>query len=332
MEQTRLMARQTLGGNKYQIMNKYKKIVVTVMAVLSFLYVESQSVGASPEYIKALTSQWQGDRFADGRPKVSDALLQRLKKIQIEEAWGYLRRNNYHNQYEGNWEIIHSDEVMTGRVVTARYMPLRPDYKQLVKVTGGTEGRDTIGGSNSWPIEILQPGDVYVADGYGRVIDGTLIGSNLGNAIYANSGNGVIFDAGVRDLAGLLDIKGFNGWFRGADPSYLQQEMLTSINTPIRLGRATVLPGDVVLANPHGTIFIPSHLVARLVLSSEVVGLRDLFGFQRLREKKYTPGEIDTRWTDEIKTDFKNWLKNYPDNKLPMTRKELDDYIKVRLD
>lgn len=313
-------------------MNKYKKQLVTVMAVLSFLYVESQSVGASPEYIKALTSQWQGDRFEDGRPKVSDALLQRLKKIQIEEAWGYLRRNDYHNQYEGNWEIIHSDKVMTGRVVTARYMPLRPDYKQLVKVTGGTEGRDTIGGSNSWPIEILQAGDVYVADGYGRVIDGTLIGSNLGNAIYANSGNGVIFDAGVRDLAGLLDIKGFNGWFRGADPSYLQQEMLTSINTPIRLGRATVLPGDVVLANQHGVIFIPSHLVARLVLSSEVVGLRDLFGFQRLREKKYTPGQIDTKWTDEIKTDFKKWLKNYPDNKLPMTRKELDDYIKVRLD
>lgn len=301
-----------------------------ISAVLSFCAVESQQVGTSPEHIKALTSQWQGERFGDGRPKVSDALLKRLKNIQIEEAWGFLRRNNYHNQFEGEWKIIHLDSVMTGRVVTAQYMPLRPDYQRLIKVVGGTENRDTIGGSNSWPIEILQPGDVYVADGYGRIVDGTLIGSNLGNAIYANSGNGVIFDAGVRDLAGLLDIEGFNGWYRGEDPSYLQQEMLTSINAPIRIGRATVLPGDIVLANRHGTIFIPSHLVDKLVLSSEVVGLRDQFGFQRLREKKYTPGQIDTGWTEEIKADFRNWIKSYPDRKLPMSRKELEDYLNAQ--
>lgn len=304
------------------------RTVLIMMLVMSFFHAESQGVAASPEYIKELTADWSGERFDDGRPKVSDALLKRLKNIQIEEAWGYLRSRDYHNQYEGGWEIIHPDSVMTGRVVTAQYMPLRPDYQQLVKVKGGKENRDTIGGSNSWPIEILRNGDVYVADGYGRIVDGTLIGSNLGNAIYTNSNNGVIFDGGVRDLAGLLQIKGFNGWFRGEDPSYLQHEMLTSINTPIRIGRATVLPGDVVLANRHGTIFIPSHLVDKLVISSEVVGLRDQFGFQRLREKKYTPGQIDTKWTDAIDADFMNWLKNYPDNKLPMTRKELDDYFK----
>lgn len=216
---------------------------------------------------------------------------------------------------------------MTGRVVTAQYVPLRPDLKEYVKLQGAKEKRDTIGGSNSWPIEILVNGDVYVADGYGRIIDGTLIGSNLGNAIYANSKNGVVFDGGVRDLGGLLEIEGFNGWYRDEDPSYLQEQMLTTINAPIRIGRATVMPGDVVLANRHGTIFIPSHLLSELVISSEVVALRDEFGFQRLREKTYTAGQIDTRWTDEIKADFLNWLKNYPDSKLPMTRKELNDYI-----
>ncbi len=299
-------------------------------AVLCICFISntfSQDVGSSPAYIKQLTASWQGDRFPDGRPRVSDALLKRLKKIQVEEAWGYLRGKGYHNQYEGTWEILHPDSVMTGRVVTAQYMPLRPDYQQLIKQTGGNENRDTLGGSNSWPIEMLRPGDVYVADGYGRIVDGTLIGSNLGNAIYANSGNGVIFDAGVRDVAGLLEIKGFNGWYRGADPSYLQEEMLTAINTPIRIGRATVLPGDIVLANRHGTVFIPAYLVQSLVLSSEVVGLRDQFGFQRLREKKYTPGQIDTRWTDDINTDFRNWIAKYPNDKLPMTREELEDYL-----
>ncbi len=304
-----------------------KNLVFTILFMCSFLLVRPQGVTSTPEYIKELTSSWTGPRFDDGRPKVSDALLKRLKGIQTEEAWGYLRGKGYHNQYEGNWQIIHQDSVMTGRVVTAQYMPLRPDFKQLIKIKGAKENRDTIGGSNSWPIEILQPGDVYVADGYGRVIDGTLIGSNLGNAIYANSQNGVIFDGGVRDLKGLRDIEGFNGWIRGDDPSFIKDEMLTSINAPIRIGRAIVLPGDVVLANRYGTIFIPSHLVEKLVLASEVVGLRDQFGFQRLREKTYTPGQIDTKWTDAIKADFRKWLKAYPDSKLPMTRKELDDYM-----
>lgn len=309
-----------------------KKILLLGVFVFSFYSGQSQGVVSTPEYVRELTADWEGKRFDDGRPKVSDALLERMKKIQIEEAWGYLRSRGYHNQYEGNWEILHPGSVMTGRVVTAQYMPLRPDYKQLVRIKGAAENRDTIGGSNSWPIEILVPGDVYVADGYSRVIDGTLIGSNLGNAIYANSRNGVIFDAGVRDVAGLLDIKGFNGWYRGSDPSFLTEEMLASINTPVRIGRAIVLPGDVVLANRHGTIFVPAHLVAELVLSSEVVGLRDLFGFQRLREKKYTPGQIDTKWTADINADFRNWIAAYPDNKLPMSRKELEDYLNAKKD
>ncbi|WP_067032255.1 RraA family protein [Allomuricauda sp. CP2A] len=303
------------------------KMMVLLVCLMVTVNGNAQRVASSPDYIKALTSEWEGERFEDGRPRVSDALLERLKKIRIEEAWGYLRQHGYNNQYEGGWKIIHPEGIMTGRVVTAQYVPLRPDLKEYVKLQGAKEKRDTIGGSNSWPIEILVNGDVYVADGYGRIIDGTLIGSNLGNAIYANSKNGVVFDGGVRDLGGLLEIEGFNGWYRDEDPSYLQEQMLTTINAPIRIGRATVMPGDVVLANRHGTIFIPSHLLSELVISSEVVALRDEFGFQRLREKTYTAGQIDTRWTDEIKADFLNWLKNYPDSKLPMTRKELNDYI-----
>lgn len=292
------------------------------------LGISAQNVTSSPEYIKELTSNWTGERLKDGRPKVSDALLKRLKTVNIEEAWGYLRGKGYHNQYEGNWKMVHPDGVMTGRVLTAQYMPSRPDLEKLIQLKGAAENRDTVGGSNSWPIETLLPGDVYVADGYGRIIDGTLIGSNLGNAIYANSKNGVIFDGGVRDLAGLEEIEGFQGWFRGDDPSYLQSEMLTTINAPIRIGRAVVLPGDAVLANSYGIVFIPAYLLADLVISSEVTALRDEFGFLRLKERKYTAGQIDMKWIKPIKDDFVNWLKSYPDSKLPMTREALNDYLK----
>ncbi len=296
---------------------------------MCFVFANAQRVGSSPEYIKALTSNWKGERFPDGRPKVAGNILARLKNISIEEAWSVLRNKGFQNQFESNWIVINPDSAMTGRVVTAQYMPLRPDYQKQIKEQGIVENRSPSGGTNSWPIDILTEGDVYVADGYGKMEGGTLIGDNLANSIYAKSKRGVIFYGSVRDQEGISEIKGFNGWIKGQDPSYIDQMMLTSINAPIRIGRATVLPGDVVLAKKYGTIFIPAYLVEEVVITSEVTALRDEFGHQRLREGKYKAGEIDSQWSEPIKKDFLNWLNNYP-GKLPMTRLELDNYLKER--
>jgi 4-hydroxy-4-methyl-2-oxoglutarate aldolase len=306
-----------------------KKLILLATFVIGCLLSYGQNVGSSPEYIKAITPEWKGERFPDGRPKVSDAILDRLKNISLEEAWGVLRNKGFNNQFESDWTIIHPDQAMTGRVVTAQYMPLRPDLEKYVKEQGKKENRSQKGGTNSWPIDVLVPGDVYVADGYGKIADGTLIGDNLGNSIYTRCQRGVIFYGAVRDQEGLSEIDGFNGWIKGSDPSYIYQMMLTSINTPIRIGRAIVLPGDVVLAKKYGVIFIPAYLVEDLVITSEVTALRDEFGHQRLKEKKYLAGQIDSEWTDEIKKDFMNWLSAYP-GKLPMTQKELDNYFKER--
>jgi 4-hydroxy-4-methyl-2-oxoglutarate aldolase len=306
-----------------------KKLILLAAFLMGCLSIYAQNVGSSPEYIKALTPEWKGERFPDGRPKVSDAILERLKNISIEEAWGVLRNKGFNNQFEGDWTIIHPEEAMTGRVVTAQYMPLRPDLEKYVKEQGIKEKRSQKGGTNSWPIDVLVPGDVYGADGYGKIADGTLIGDNLGNSIYTRGQRGVIFYGGVRDQEGLTEIEGFNGWVKGSDPSYIYQMMLTSINTPIRIGRAIVLPGDVVLAKKYGVIFIPAYLAEDLVITSEVTALRDEFGHLRLKEKKYLAGQIDSEWTDEIKKDFMNWLSTYP-GKLPMSQKELDDYFKDR--
>ncbi len=306
-----------------------KKHFILILCILCFgLLASGQGVGSSPEYIKALTSEWKGERFPDGRPKVPDNILDRLKNVSMEEAWAGLRNKGYMNQFEGDWTILDSESAMTGRVVTAQYMPLRPDLQNYVKEQGIKENRAQQGGTNSWPIDMLQVGDVYVADGYAKIADGTLIGDNLGNSIYAKSKRGVIFYGSVRDMEGLSKIDGFNAWIKGSDPSYINQMMLTTINAPIRVGSATVLPGDVVLAKKHGVIFIPAHLVEQLVLTSEVTDLRDEFGHQRLREKKYLAGEIDSEWSDAIKKDFIAWVNNYP-GKLPMSKKELDDYLKA---
>ncbi len=306
-----------------------KTVLLSVLLQVILSCASAQFVGAPPEYIRALTPEWRGERFPDGRPKVPDALLERLKNVSLEEAWGYLRNKGYQNQFEGDWIVLHPDQPMTGRVVTAQYMPLRPDLDRIIREQGKKEGRTQQGGTNSWPIDVLVEGDVYVADSYGKIVDGTLIGDNLGNSIYARSKRGVIFYGSVRDQEGLEEIEGFNAWIKGSDPSYIQQMSLTAINVPIRIGRATVLPGDVVLAKKYGVIFIPAHLLADLVINAEVTALRDQFGHQRLREGKYKPGQIDSAWSDEIKKDFMEWLSKYP-GKLPMSKEELDNYFKER--
>jgi len=303
-----------------------KKSLILAIALILTIPSYSQFFNTAEE-ITYYTSEWSGERFEDGRPKVPEEILERMKLVSIEEAWGILRSKGYHNQFEGNWVILNEDEPVVGRALTALYMPKRPEVMDRLTEKGHTLGR--VGAMNSWPIDALQQGDVYVADGFGKVVDGTLIGDNLGNAIYANSGNGVVFNAGSRDMAGLAKIEGFNAFVKGFDPSFLTESMLMGINVPIRMGRASVFPGDVVLAKKTGVLFIPAHLAAEVVERAEFIMLRDMFGHEMLKKGVYTPGQIDGQWSDEIKTAFLDWVTNNPDE-LPMTREALDNYLKDR--
>jgi 4-hydroxy-4-methyl-2-oxoglutarate aldolase len=304
-----------------------KRIILYGLCMICGSVSTAQQITFTRDQIIAITPEWKGERSADGRPLVSEKILERLKNVSLEEAWGILRNKGYNNQFEGDWMLLRPEQVLVGRALTVQYLPKRKDYDDLVRERGKVEKR--IGSFNSWPIDMLKPGDVYVADSYGKIVDGTLIGDNLGNSIYSKSKNGVIFYGSVRDIEGLERIDGFNAWMKGYDPSYIQEMMLGGINIPIRIGRATVLPGDAVLAKKGGIVFIPAHLVDDLVLNAEFIALRDAFGHQRLREGKYTPGQIDQAWTDEIKKDFLAWIDQNP-GKLPMPRADLDRYMKER--
>ncbi len=301
-----------------------KSFLVTACWALT-LAASAQQINAPKELIQAYTSQYKGERFSDGRPKVSDNLVKRLKNISLEEAWGVLRNEGYVNQFEANWMRINPGQVLAGRVLTAQYMPARPDMENPIKEKGKAENRK--GAPNSWPIDQLTENDVYVADGYGKIVDGTLIGDNLGNSIYAKSKTGVVFDGSVRDLEGLEAIEGFTGFVRGFDPSFIKDMLMTGINYPIRIGRATVLPGDLILGKTEGVVFIPAHLAEKVITSSEWISLQDQFGHQMLREGKYTPGEIDMKWSAPIIQTFRDWLKKNPD-KVKMTPDQLEERIK----
>jgi regulator of RNase E activity RraA len=289
----------------------------------------------SKEYLELLTSEWKGERFADGRPKVDDAILNRMKKVTLEEAWAVLRNHNYRYQFEGNWQTIHPDSVLVGRALTATFMPGRPDLQVAINEKGlNKDGR--IMAQNAWPIDLLVKRDVYVVDQFGAYEDGPTVGDNLGNSIYAKTGNGIIYDGAVRDLNGLKRLPGFTSFFRSYHPSHhlnnakgALNTTLVGINQPTRIGKATVMPGDIVLGREGGVIFIPPHLAEEVVTVSEVVRLRDMFGHQRLREQKYTPGQIDTRWSEEIEKDFSQWLRDNI-NLLPVDAAQIQEILKKR--
>jgi regulator of RNase E activity RraA len=314
-----------------------RTISKTILPALLLAAVASAQPGVlTKDLLIKYTPEWKGERFADGRPRVPDGILKRMRTVTLEEAWAVVKQTGYGNQYEDGWFVIHPDKVLVGRALTAQWLPGRPDIHRAIAGQGKADGR--IGGQNAWPVDMLQPQDVYVCDHFGLKVDGPSIGDNVGNAIYAKTGNGIVYDGAVRDINGLKELDNFIAFVRYYDPSHHLSNLsagdrmnstMIGINTPIRIGHATVMPGDVVLGRDGGVMFIPPQLAQKVVQYSEITQLRDHFGHQRLREGKYTAGQIDARWSEPIEQDFTQWLRDNID-KLPVGREQVQEILNSR--
>jgi 4-hydroxy-4-methyl-2-oxoglutarate aldolase len=280
-------------------------------------------VKQTKDQILFYTSEWTGPRFPDGRPKVADDLLERALDVSIEDVWDYLREHGYQNQFEGGWQALHPEKPFAGRALTAQFMPTRPDMQAPVAAEGKQEGR--VSGTNSWVINELQMGDTMVVDGYGKIIEGTIIGSNLGSGIAAHTHSGFIFYAGIRDAEENREIANLNGFYLGYDPSAWAQMQLTGINVPVRIGRATVLPGDLVLAKQDGVIFIPAALAEDAISQAEFTNLQDPYNFE-LNSKGTNGAEFEGGWNAEKYAGFAKWIDQHPE-KLKMARAEFDSLL-----
>ena len=199
-----------------------RKIVAGVLAGVALLALTpclpAQEGFFTREDVIKYTPDWHGERFPDGRPKVPDDILDRMKNVTLEEAWATLRSAGFNHQYEDGWYCIHPDQVLVGRALTAVWMPGRPDVQKVIEDQGAKDNRK--GATNAWPVDMLQPRDVYVADHFGLKQDGPSIGDNVGNAIYARSGNGIVYDGAVRDINGLNELPNFTSFVRYYDPSH----------------------------------------------------------------------------------------------------------------
>jgi 4-hydroxy-4-methyl-2-oxoglutarate aldolase len=250
------------------------------------------------------------ERFEDGRPKVPDAILEKVKGLSAEEVWAILPGAHFPNQYEGNWRILHPDRKLVGRAVTAQFMPMRPDVADISEAEAKAKGLGHNG--NQRVIDTLKPGDVLVVDLFGKIEEGTLVGDNLATAIFAATGTGFVVDGAIRDLEGIQPI-GMPVYCRGVHPTPIRNVMLTGINVPVRIGNATVMPGDVVFGDSEGVYFIPPELVKQVVDKADETHVHDEWTKAKLLTGKYKSSEI------------------YPSPSDPALKKEYEEYKKQKL-
>ena len=259
-----------------------------------------------------LTAQNPFERFPDGRPKVPDAYIERARGLSSEEVFAILPKEGFRNQYEGGFRVLHPNMKLAGRAFTVQFMPVRPDLDAVVQATAKAAGLPRM--YNQTAIDMLQPGDVLVVDLFGQQEGGTIVGDNLFYYILKTTRNGgLVVDGAIRDLDGISGMD-MPAYFRDVHPSAINNVMIGGINIPVRIGKATVMPGDLVLGDSEGVYFIPPALVQKVVDNADEVHIHDEWTRKKFDEGKYKSAEI------------------YGSPKDPELKKEYEEYLKKRLE
>ena len=277
----------------------------------------------SREDMLAITPQWKGERFPDGRPRVPDRVLDALYGMTLEELWKPIFVKGYENQFIAMKALhpeFHEDGTvkckLVGRAVTAMYAPARPDYFEASAQIARSLGRT--GTPNQWVIDSLTDRDVAVVDMYNKVYKGTFIGGNLTTAIRARTGTGgAVIWGGIRDVEQMQKVPDVQVYYRGIDPTPIRDFVMTGFNTPVRLGdgreAAICLPGDVVYGCSGGVLFIPPQLATEVVENGAKTQVKDMFGFEMISQNRFTTAQIDRNtWTEEMLDLLMDFIRSDP--------------------
>lgn len=262
------------------------------------------------EEVIKMTPQWKGERMEDGRPMVPASVLERMRRLTLEEVWGLSWSQGYEFQAEGHFMTTHSteDHRLVGRAVTCVCVPLRQDLHEVATAESREFGFK--GGYNKSAVDRLVEDDVMVVDLFDKVFYGTFFGGNLSTQVKNKTKRGgAVVWGGIRDLDQVKKIEGIQIYYRGTHPTPIRDYVMTGYNAPCRIGEATCMPGDVVFGSAEGVVFIPAHLAEKTVDNAEKSHLKDDFGFERLKQGVYSATEVDANWTDAMWEDFMGWFK-----------------------
>lgn len=239
--------------------------------------------------------------------------MKKAMDLSAEEVWAVLPGKGFTHQFDGNWNVMHPEKKLVGRVVTMQFMPVRADVKKVLDAQAKEKGVERIA-PHQRVIDALQPGDVLVVDLFGKVEGGTIVGDNLATAVFAASRTGLIVDGSVRDLEGIYPI-GMPVYTRGSHPSAInyQAVMLTGVNVPVRIGNTTVMPGDIAFGDREGVYFIPPQHLKEILDKADVTHIHDEWTKMKLMTGKYKSSDV------------------YPSPRDPALKKEYEEYLKQKL-
>ncbi len=275
---------------------------VAVIAFLAPAPCQAQVYKLSKEELIELTSTMPStwERFADGRPKIPDALLQRAKGLSSEEMMG--------NQYTDGFQVLHPGMRMVGRAFTLAFMPVRPELDGFARSRAQKAG--ITGLNNQTVIDMLQPGDILCVDLFGKKQGGTIVGDNLFYYIMrATKGAGLVVDGSIRDLEGIAPME-MPLYFMHTDPSAIGQVTLAGWNIPVKIGTVTVLPGDLVVGDREGINFVAPSRVEQMLNRADTTHIHDEWTRKQFDTGKYKSSEIYGSPRDpELKKEYQEYLK-----------------------
>jgi regulator of RNase E activity RraA/dienelactone hydrolase len=202
------------------------------------------------------------ERLADGRPRVPDELLDQIREITVAEAVGVLEKEGYPNQFVGELKALKPGQKLVGRAYTASYIPMRPDLEKVL--VADAEARGQTPRTNNKVIDELGLNDVPVIDLMRAKPGNNFGGDNLHAAIVGATRTGAVVWGTIRDLVGIYELP-TQVFFLAGHPAAVASVSVLGINTPVHIGPAVVMPGDVVLGDRTGVVFIPPHLVEKVL-------------------------------------------------------------------
>lgn len=275
----------------------------------------------SREELIAMTPLWKGERFEDGRPRVPDSYLDALSRMTLEELWKPIFVKGYESQFEGDLRTLHPEfnpdgtvsHKMIGRAITAVYAPRRPDLFAV-----GNEEAESLGRSgtpNQWVLDSLQDRDIAVIDMYDKIYKGTFLGGNLTTALHTRTGNGgAVIWGGIRDVEQMKMVPDVQVYYRGIDPTPIRDFAMTGFNCPARIGKAICMPGDIVFGCGGGVLFIPPHLVTEVVDGAQKTRAKDMFGFEMIKQNRFTTAQIDKNvWSEDMLDLLVEFIRTEPE-------------------
>jgi len=240
--------------------------------------------------------------------RLTDEQMEKLETFPLESVWAAVQELGYTNAHMSGLLSTRPHERLVGRALTIRYLPRRPDL---------VEAMQTLAKEGDWPVaynvragEDARPGDVLVVDLGGGIADGIFFGDISALAAQVQGARGVVLYGSTRDLSELREMAGFPVLAVGFDPRPATQ-IGVDWNVPVRVGGATVIPGDAVVADEEAVVFFPAAIADEVIARATRIVAQENYERDLVRRKQHRFRDVYPL-NQELKQQFEESKKDKP--------------------